>query len=473
MLKRLHIVAFALAFVLAAWFAALHRQETLRASVPLAQRIVVLDTNAASGRSVDTNAARVPQRARINPQPEELFLRTIDMNIDEDEEFEEVILARKSTDSKVLNLIVAEFAPSSGLYVRFADIPLGHVDAESVIVLAEDVTGDGTVDLVIQGLDLSNQQYLAIVRRDGSRGYGVAFSGSASSLTLLQNAAQDAERAVRIVSEVFLESGQGILRTEFRYNARLRTFEQLTRTLVSVTSIAGHDGPPGTSVEDFQKWLKPFWVKVEAEDYRSLFFDMMNQEIIFSSGAIQQRWMILHTARSGNRLYITCSTSESSDLDRVITIESREKDQILVSIIDQQVSRFRRDEGWSGLYCAEPIPSTKTPEPTSSLTLEDLSGRYLGLEHSVLVMSETKTILVIKGRYYEGISHLHLWNGVQVLEFLALDPNGIPKERMLFAASVSRTPEGKIARLVLEPAKAGPQGISLLRRPPIVLSKTS
>lgn len=462
-----------IAFACAAWLVALYRQETLRASVPLAQRMVLLDTDASAESRADAGSARIPQRARINPLAGELFLRTIDMNIDDDEEFEEVILARKSTDSRELHLVVAEFAPSNGTYVRFAEASLGQVDSDSVIVLAEDLTGDELSDLVVQGLDLTNQQFLAVLRRDGARGYGIAFSGSATVMSLIHNSSESSERSARIVMEAALEAEKKIVRTEYKYNPRLRTFEQLSKNAFPMPSTVGLDIPPGTTAQEYLKWLQRLWVGTRSEEPGSLYFDADSQQVIFSSGPIQQRWVILHTARSANRLYINCSTSESSDLDRVITVETREKDRISVSILDQQVSRFRRDEGWSGIYEAKPESTSVMPLSAPSFSLEDLAGRYLGSDNSVLVVGGSKTIFVTKGIYREGIAHAHVWNGVQVLEFLTLDVNGIPGERLLFAASVQRTSDGKIARLVLEPAAAGPGGISILRRPPLVFTKTS
>lgn len=473
MLKRIHIIAFAIAFACAAWLVALYRQETLRASVPLTQRMVVLDTDASAANRTDAVSARIPQRAKINPLAGELFLRTIDMNIDDDEEFEEVILVRKSTDSRELYLVAAEFAPLNGTYFRFAEAPLGQVDSDSIIVLAEDVTSDGIADLVVQGLDVSNQQFLAVLRRDGTRGYGIAFSGIAPELSLMQDASDTPERSARIVSQLPLESEKKIVRTEFKYNPRLRTFEQLSKNIMPMLSMPGQDIPPGTSAQEYLKWLQRLWIRTGSDGPRELYFDTDNQEVIFSSGSIQQRWVILNTARSGSRLYINCSTSESSDLDRAITVETMEKNSIFVSILDQQVSRFRRDEGWSGIYETKPKSASAMALEAPSFSLDELAGRYLGLDNSVLVIDGSKTIFVTKGTYREGIAHAHSWNGVQVLEFLTVDANGIPGERLLFAASVKRKSDGKIALLVLEPASAGPSGISILRRPPLVFTKTS
>ncbi|HBE47197.1 MAG TPA: hypothetical protein DDW14_07735, partial [Spirochaetaceae bacterium] len=132
MLKRLYIAAFLVAFALAAWLVALQRQETLQASIPIENRTVMLESSNEKNQVQQQSA--VQQRARIAPVPEEIFLKTIDLNLDDDEDFEQVIISRKSTSSQALSIVIAKFSPALGIYFRYFDGEIAATKSDSIIV---------------------------------------------------------------------------------------------------------------------------------------------------------------------------------------------------------------------------------------------------------------------------------------------------------------------------------------------------
>ncbi len=190
MLKRIYIIAFFIACVAAAWLVALQRQETLRASVPLENRTAMVRLSSDKGQTPPQIGS---QRAKITALPGEIFLKTIDMNIDEDEDFEQVIISKRDTASAALSLSVADFTPTLGIYTRIFDSPIAATKLESIIIQPIDVTGDGLSDLVVQGLDSSNNQTLSIFRKLAGRAYSRIFSQSGISVVLKE--VTNAERA--------------------------------------------------------------------------------------------------------------------------------------------------------------------------------------------------------------------------------------------------------------------------------------
>jgi|GEM_PF-350680 len=483
MLKRTYIAAFFIACAAAAWLVALQRQETLRASVPLENRTAMVRLASDSGQTPPQVGA---QRAKITALPGEIFLKTIDMNIDEDEDFEQVIIAKQSAASAALSLSVADFSPTLGIYTRTFDGPIAATKLESIIVQPVDVTGDGLSDLVVQGLDASNNQTLTIFRRLAGKGYSRIFSQSGTSVS--QREATSAERTGDAPTIVVRQpaSVAGMLEeTLYTWNSHISSFQRTTQVLVK-DSEADFSGIDGIDAQSFEVWLNRLWARVGTpSDPRFFYLDLARSELILGESQLQQRWIIKSADRNGNRLYITCSTSESSDLDRVVTIDAKARDTIALGIIDQQVSHFRRDEGWSGTYTVtnqasaaiqgeeSGPPPPAQPGTGAAPDQRDFYGRYLGDHDSVLVLGEDKSILVLNKKYFEGVSRLYRYGENTVLDFQQVLPGGMTGTRLVFTVNASRGRDGSIGQLRLDSAQIGPDGIQIDYRTPYIFTKTS
>ncbi len=483
MLKRIYIIAFFIACVAAAWLVALQRQETLRASVPLENRTAMVRLSSDKGQTPPQIGS---QRAKITALPGEIFLKTIDMNIDEDEDFEQVIISKRDTASAALSLSVADFTPTLGIYTRIFDSPIAATKLESIIIQPIDVTGDGLSDLVVQGLDSSNNQTLSIFRKLAGRAYSRIFSQSGISVVLKEvtNAERAGDGASVIVKQPSNVAGM-LEETVYTWNSHISSFLKSAQTLVKDSEV-GFSGIDGTDAQSFEIWLGRLWARVGTPtDPRFLYLDLARGELILGESRLEQRWIIKSADRNGNRLYITCSTSESSDLDRVVTIDAKSRDTIALGIIDQQVSHFRRDEGWSGTYSvsnqavatiqAEGSGSSPTVSPDGNVVpgQSDYYGRYLGDNNSVLALSHDTSILVLDKKYFEGVSRLYQYGGNMVLDFQQVLPGGLTGARLIFIVSASREKDGSIGNLRLDSARIGPDGIQIDYRTPYFFTKTS
>lgn len=479
MLNRINIIAFSVALVVALWLVAIQRQETLRASIPLENRTAMVELPTDDARAASQNP--VPQRARISPLPGEIFLRSIDLNMDEDEDFEQCIIAKESAASSMLLIIIADFNPALGTYTRYFQATITEAKADSLMIQPIDVTGDGLADLIVQGLDNANNQVMTIFRRLAHRGYTRVFAQSGTMIVLQEPTNTKNYEAASILVQTPYWSQNRAVRTIYTWNSRLQFFEKAGESPFQENSQEAL-GIPGSDAHSFELWLNRLWTRSDASDSasdsRSFFLDASKNELYFGEARMQQKWIIKSADRSDARLYLTCSTSESSDLDRVVTIEAKSRDTILIGIIDQQISQFRRDEGWSGVYTARIPPKESAPNKPSISTqsffdMSEFYGRYLGSDDSVLILEPSRTVLVLSKKYYEGIAKVYDYSDIPVLDFQQILANGLGGTRLLFAIRAETAQDESIIRLSLFPASIESTGVRIEYAEPYIFIKTS
>ncbi|HPG90304.1 MAG TPA: hypothetical protein PLO10_04405, partial [Rectinema sp.] len=82
LVSHLYFVAFFAAFLIAVYLIVIQRQETLQASVPIENRTIVLES--LSDKSQVSPQNNSLQHAKISPLPGDIFLKTIDIDVDDD-----------------------------------------------------------------------------------------------------------------------------------------------------------------------------------------------------------------------------------------------------------------------------------------------------------------------------------------------------------------------------------------------------
>jgi hypothetical protein len=471
MLKHLYIVVFFIAFVCAAWLVALQRQEILQASVPIENRTVILENS--SDKSETPSPSTMQQRAAITPLPGELFLKTIDINLDDDEDFEQIIVSKKGPSSTSLEIVVADFLSTLGIYSRYFDGAVAATKLDSIIVQTMDMTTDGLPDLIVQGLDEFNNQTLTVFQRSQNRGYASIFSGTGTDITIQEQDNSDNIAPATITVQSPSESAGMVIQTTYKWNERLSSFEKASETLLRDDDRPSL-GLAEADTQTFLLWLNRLWTRnTDTSDLRSLFVDVQSNTLILGAPQLQQRWIIQSAVHNGNRLYLTCSISESGGLSRLVVIDAKTQDEISVGIVDQQVSRFRRDEGWSGIYHLASSTNQSRSLQTEQPDIDLFWGRYLGSDHSVLVLTPSKSIIVLEKKYREGIAKFYNYAEYRVLDFLQIEPNGLAAARLIFVVEVDLSDDGAIRQLHLVPAHIGPTGVQFDYRPPYVFTKTS
>jgi len=98
LISHIYFVAFFVAFLIAVYLIAIQRQETLQASVPIENRTIILESLSDKNQVSSQNASQ--QHAKISPLPGEIFLKTIDIDIDEMKISSKLFYARKLPEAR-------------------------------------------------------------------------------------------------------------------------------------------------------------------------------------------------------------------------------------------------------------------------------------------------------------------------------------------------------------------------------------
>ena len=129
---------------------------------------------------------------------------------------------------------------------------------------------------------------------------------------------------------------------------------------------------------------------------------------------------------------------------------------------------------WSGTYHLASSTNQSRSLQTEQPDIDLFWGRYLGSDDSVLVLSPSKSIIVLEKKYREGIAKFYNYAEYRVLDFLQIEPYGLAAARLIFVVEVvDLSDNGAIRQLHLFPAHISPTGVQIDYRPPYVFTKTS
>ncbi|HWP69314.1 MAG TPA: hypothetical protein VN437_08425, partial [Rectinemataceae bacterium] len=200
-IQAILIVAFILAFGLFIYFFARMRQENLQASLPVAGRMVDLGTSVGSENHGETSSP-AKNRAKISPEWGETFLDTLDMNLDEDEDLEQVIVTKNSlAESAKISIVIADFQPATGSYYRLWKGETLASKPNAFVVQPRDLINDGSAELLCFGIDDSNYQTLTVFKRasQGSSAYTRIFAATGLNIAVVEQA-DDASRGSAVIN---------------------------------------------------------------------------------------------------------------------------------------------------------------------------------------------------------------------------------------------------------------------------------
>lgn len=474
----LYGIATAVVIFLALWFAAIKRQEQLSASIPVEQRTATLASSTVTGQGQTATDPRI--RARINPAADEIFLRAIDLNIDADEDLEQIIVARRvgaGRDSGKVYLILADLQPVTAVFARVQELALDITRPEGLFIDAFDIDSDSKPELIVQGLADQDRQSCAIFRNSERQRLELAFAVQGLSVTFL---APDTSEPARIIVDTQVNGVKDIpgMRTEYRWVAARHTFMLAGTTRLSI-DLSEIRAAIGTTREEYLTWLAgELWTMDAAGSSRNVFMDPARNEIILSDGLNMQRWVMVSKYRSGTRLNTACVLSGSGALERMISIDFVNRDSMRLSVSDEQISRFHRDEGWSGLYhrkeaVAASQPLSQAPTVSPKPPLPSLDGRYRSSDGLVLEIQGTRARFAGKGVYLTGMVALYMAGTDMVFDFLQTDEKGLTTERRMYRLSIEMRENGEIVTIMLDPSRYDSNGFQPGYRTPLIFRKTS
>ena len=498
------IVAFILAFGFFIFFFARMRQENLEATVPVAGRIV--DVESVDGESSGGGRSGASQRARINPEWGETFLDAIDMNLDEDEDLEQVLIVKPSSmEGGKISIVVADFQPTTGNYFRLWKGETLATKPNAVVVQPRDLLDDGSVDLLCFGIDDSNRQTLTVFKRSPSgsaAAYYQAFSESGLSITVddptevppLSAGKKTAAISVfeeapggsspldqKKISYTWVPSKKSFMRGEESFVPG----EHVEQVFISkiLTGVA----------EDFESYLGGLWQKDNGPGSTPtyVYFDPAGRKVSIHSEQEQQQWDwgSSNTAFAG--IYTPISNSAVPEMIRLLGINLVGVDRVRIGATTQQIVKFAMKEDWNGVYTrstgesaplkrsafqkaqdSEPfmvsIDGTRAELATKP---EDFEGFYASEVGTQLELKAGKFNLVQSKSSSKGYYSLFRLGDSAMLDLGLLDDKSIPSGRLSYIISLKPGKNGRLSTLILKPARILSDRAEPLFKPDIQLEK--
>jgi hypothetical protein len=507
-MKRVIQAVLIVAFILAAgffiFFLARMRQENLEASLPVAGRIV--DVGSPADTLVSGEASKpATQRARISAEWGETFLDTVDMNLDDDEDLEQVVIVKPASENGHISVVVADVQAGTGAYVRVWKGETLAAKPTAVLVQPRDLLGDGSIDLLCFGIDADNRQTLTVFRRAGAGSslYRTVFAASGLSIAIEESASSPASlpappRADTIAVYEEARSGDSPLdqrRVAYTWNRLSRRFERASESLI-----------PGENVErrfvgsvvtgeakDFETYLKGLWVReVNASAPQPptyLYFDPEGRKISIDSAREQQQWDWGQSTAAFTGIYAPIVNGTVPEMIRVLGIELVGVDKVRVSATTQQVVKFAVREDWNGTYRRVSgegavqagafvpasgsgemaLPMEGAPNLDLRVSVAALEGYYADGNGASLELAGGAFALKFQGRAEKGSYTLFRDGEKAVLDLELVDEKSIFSGRLSYLVTVRQGKGPGISTLILSPAEILEGGAEPLYKPEIRL----
>lgn len=493
-IKAISSIAFLLAFVSFVFFFARMQRDNLKASLPVAGRIVELAPASAGSVAPDEmNAAS--QRAKINPEWDETFLDAIDMNLDEDEDLEQVLTVKPSvSDSGKISIVIADFQPNTGSYFRLWKGGTLAAKPNAIVVQPRDLLGDGSLELLCFGIDEANMQTLTIFKRlgTGPEAYGNVFSASGISFTV-----NDPSEAGSATIDVFVKALDGsspLDQTRIAYSWGKTQFVRGAESFIPGENIeqALMSRILTGRAEDFELYLDGLWVKDDegTSASTSLYFDAEGRKISIHGPAEQQQWDWGRSSAAFTGIYVPISNSAVPEMLRLLGIDLVGIDKVRVRATAQQIVKFAMREDWNGVYrradagdlpARTPGTMRKAPEDgtfqvriagseaKASLQRRDFAGSYAGAGGIELDLLEGTFRMAQSGSLFKGYYSIFQLGDSTILDLSLIDEISLPSGRLCYIVEVRSGKNRRVGALVLKPARILPDKAEPLYRPDLVL----
>jgi hypothetical protein len=502
--RAILLASFAAAIALFCFYFVRQRAENLAASLPVAGRSLDIASGSVAGEG-DRGQTRTTARARINPEYNEVFLDAFDVNLDDDEDLEQVIVAKPSTESAAgspaenrLSVVIADFLSLTGNYRRIWKGETLAVKPKAFVIQPKDLLGDGKIELLCFGIDEANRQTLTIFRPSNSEGtrYKTIFSESGLSIQVVepQETGFSSRPATIQVYEAAKDESSPLnqVRRDFNWSSGAEAYRP-----GAVTSIPGEkveknyiDKIVTGSAVDFETYLDGLWARESQDDGKTVFlsFQASKREITISGNPDVQVWDWGDSSPAFAGIKASISNDTVPDMLRLISVDLVGVDRIRVNAHAQQLIRFSPREDWDGTYrryaeatavkkpegfvpllAAEALGSLAGPGGLQyEFYAKDLEGSYQGsgfaleLEGGIFRLKERNSSR--RGRYY-----FFRYKDFLVLDLDPYEEATEPSGRMTYILLAQAGPGKSVGGMKLRPAQVSSGAVVPLYRPDIGL----
>jgi hypothetical protein len=457
------------------------RRENYEASLPVTKRALDFSMADISDSGLDTPIPAT-LRTKIPPEYDEIFLDTLDLNLDSDEDLEQVIVSKPfRSDSNEISIITVDFQPTTGSYYRFWKGKTGATKANAFIVQPLDILKDGNIELLCHGIDNSTNQTLSIFRRSegNTTGYTTIFSESGLGIAIVD---QDPLSKNPVEIDLYLydqtsSSTHNRIRRRYAWNKEKRQYLAIEDQAIPEANIEKTfiDTIVTGVVGDFESYLEGLWAKEGTANNSKvlLSFSPKTREVSIHSERAQQHWDWgdSSTAYSGLRAPIT--NSSVPEMMRLISVELIGVDRIKVNAFTQQFLQFPVPEDWNGSYTRY-TPSASDNPPSMSIQIldaksQDIEGTYQSEDSFFLELRDGAYYLSTPTSKEEGTFSLFQMGQTLVLDLLENPRATDSRSRRTYIIEMSPIMEGHTAKLTLKPAVILADRVAPLYRPDIAL----
>ena len=366
-MKRLIPVFFAVVAIVLAFFF-FSKNLFVEESAVRRSRLVV---PVSDGSSADFSDA-VPPSSFLSLSGEETLISTVEADIDDDG-FEDQINVIKNASESNLQVVVALYTPSASNYVRSYTIQTEISQVRTFVCTCLDVIGNHRNALVYQGINESGKFVMRIFSAEKS---GSAFAmdeigrfESDGTVFIQQNQrgeAYDMEQSAGESFPVWVYSSEGEgdggggsrldqVQTMYDWSPSEKKYVEVRSIRVPGSSIAAKElsrVQDGT-VSSFVRFLDGLWYKddgSDAERRRFIFFDSLNEEVVFQFGDSEEVYSWLKSNLRRNGIYFSAVNKPIETLQRNFDISLVTLDEIRVRVTDDVRMLIGEENLWDGSY---------------------------------------------------------------------------------------------------------------------------
>ncbi|TXT41958.1 MAG: hypothetical protein FD137_2430 [Spirochaetes bacterium] len=456
-IKIISVLSFILAFMAFMYFFAKMRREALESSLPAAGRLLDFSiSNESEGGGSEQKRETV--RARIPPEYNEVFLEALDINLDDDLDFEQLVVARPiNGDPGGLFLIVVDIIPATGMYYRVWRGSTPVTKATTLAVQTRDLLKDGKLEILCFGIDAENNQSLTVFRRTGKAdgSYSTIFSVAGLDVAIVDSLPDETVAIDLSLADPKEESPLDRIRIRYTWNARTERFvperpqpipgANIERNLIE--SIV--TGDP----KDFEQYLSGLWIRTSGETGLPvhLYFSPQRREILLQDGEVQQRWQWGESTHAYAGLRSPIHNALLSGMQRLLTVDLVGVDRIRVRAAVQQFHQFPIREAWNGIY-ERVKEKPATSEGSSDRADSSIQGEYSSEAGQRWLFKEGAYTLEDQGYKEEGIYMVKYYGHLKVLDMLRNVPTSATPSQSRKTYVVTEVGPENGDLLVLSPA---------------------
>ncbi len=400
---------------------------------------------------------------QIDPGPDWVLLRVVNVNLDFDPNEEQLIVVKpRGLPDSVIHIIIADFDTVRGTYRKTWESDTNAVNIRTFNIIFEDMVGDHNLEIIAFGMNAEGERTLDVFRKTHApTGIGLYYSGicnivsdgTIEIVSLERTQAYELKQkngiSFPIVSYIQdQESGNvmDLLKITYYWKYQSGIYEKGKEERI-----------PGKKIEErqlqelfskgedaYEDYLDGPWLKVNIEGSSTeiskqdiITFDKEERRITFYSVTIQEPyiWESSHRTRIVNSMYINVSNENVPFIGKQISLFLESLDNIHIRISDNDFKK--RSNPWDGAYVRlkqnlVQQAQHRKESPQTVMRASDLAGFYTSDTGMELTFEFPRFVLQDSSGIREGGYALYTLNDLYILELVVIDTTGLAQDTLTY-----------------------------------------